>query len=492
MTVEPAQAMCAAAEPSAPPSRRRLGEVGLAFAAAGTGLYLLIGLHGALLLLIGLLAVSYVGFGMVLWAGRQEGALDRRRVLWVAGVLLALALVAAPIESQDVWSYASYGRMVSHYHESPFNHVPSDYPADPIMGRVVRAWQHTPSVYGPVFIATAVPGMWVAGDSPLMARLYFQVLALLAVAAAMWLVDHHTSGSPLALALIGVNPFIVISVVNGAHNDALVGLTVLGAVLLAQRGHWRLCALVLAMGIAIKVAAGLCVLGVAVWVWRWKGWRPAVRLVVWCGLITGGLYLLGGGMVALEPLRNASSQISGGSMWRMLRAPLTSVHRSSGISAGEAAEMATRQLTLVANALALALAGLLIFRSRTKPNLAVVVGLAVFAYGIIGAYVYPWYLAWGLVPLALAWRSRSTVAMALFAGVLHLGFVPDPRSVRLDRPIQGAARSLQKSYIHWWVPVLEILAVIVAIAWTSTETRKRMLQRWPRLVAFSGGHADRP
>lgn len=194
--------------------------------------------------------------------------------------------------------------------------------------------------------------------------------------------------------------------------------------------------------------------------------------------------------MALEPLKKASSQISGGSIWRLLRAPLTSVHRSSGIGASKASELAARQLTMVANVLALGLAGLLIFRNRTKPNPAVVVGLAVFAYGIIGAYVYPWYLAWGLIPLALAWRARSTIAMALFAGVLHLGFVPDPRSVRLDRPIQSAARSLQKSYIHWWVPMLEIVAVVVAIAWTSTETRRWIVERWPRLARLSGGHHE--
>ena len=40
---------------------------------------------------------------------------------------------------------------------------------------------------------------------------------------------------PAAVAIIGLNPLVVVSVVNGAHNDAWVGLLVLVGVLLVDR-----------------------------------------------------------------------------------------------------------------------------------------------------------------------------------------------------------------------------------------------------------------
>ena len=179
------------------PRRARAATWGVVVVVLGTGAYLLVGPHGPLWLLLLLLAAGYAGFAALVWGGRNEGALSRRAVLVATAVLFLLALANPPIESGDVWSYAMYGRMVSTYHDNPYTHVPSDYPTDPVARRVTRIWKSTPSVYGPVFVATAAPGMWLVGTSALGRRLYFQLLALLSVAAAMWLVYRWTGGSAL-------------------------------------------------------------------------------------------------------------------------------------------------------------------------------------------------------------------------------------------------------------------------------------------------------
>ena len=465
------------------PRRARAATWGVVTVVLGTGAYLLVGPHGPLWLLLLLLAAGYAGFAALVWGGRNEGALSRRAVLVATAVLFLLALANPPIESGDVWSYAMYGRMVSTYHDNPYTHVPSDYPTDPVARRVTRIWKSTPSVYGPVFVATAAPGMWLVGTSALCARLNFQLLALLSVAAAMWLVYRWTGGSALALALVGLNPFVVVSVINGAHNDATVGLLVLAGILLAERGHLRWCAVVLAAAVAIKVAAVLCVIGLAVWLWRQRGWRAAVETAGGCLLVTAGLYLLGGGTVAVEPLQHASAQISWGSVWYLARSGITNVSATPGTPAWYASQRAARQLSLIASALAVGLAVLLVFRTRAKSNPPIVVGLAVFAYGLVGPYVLPWYLAWGLIPLALAYRSRSALALLFFAAVLHLGFVPDARAILHNQSSHGLAHSLQSTYIHWVVPTLEVVAVVAALVWTSSEARHRLRARWPRLPA---------
>src|SRR5205085_7125950 len=116
-----------------------------------------------------------------------------------------------------------------------------------------RVWRRTKSVYGPGFTLLSAAGMKVAGSSRLAARLFFQVVAALAIGAVLFLVDRR-GRDPLALAAIGLNPVIVLGVVNNAHNDALVGLPVLGAVLFVASERPVAAGLVAAAGALVKVS----------------------------------------------------------------------------------------------------------------------------------------------------------------------------------------------------------------------------------------------
>lgn len=406
------------------------------------------------------IAVVVVGFTMVLWGGRQPGALKRRTVLVLTGCLMTTAVIAPPTQSRDVWSYAMYGRMVSHYHVNPFTHTPADFARDPIAKRVGSLWRHTASVYGPVWVAISAAGTTLTGTSPLANRLYFEVLAALSVALALWIIDRETQGAPLALALLGVNPLIVISVVNGAHNDATVGLAVLAAVVLAQRQRWRWCAAVLAAAMAIKIAAGLVVLALAAWVYQSKGPRAAARLTLWAAGITGAIYVAGSGGTSLAPLRSASGQISQSSMWNVFPA----------LSASQSGAAWISSLGVIVT---LALTGFLAYRYRAKASPAVVAGLAVLAYGIAAPYVFPWYLAWGMPAVALCYRSRTTLVLLVLAALLAAGLVPDPHSPGALMGIQpgGLGAQFEADYIHRWLPILHWCLAAAVVTWALLPTR---------------------
>jgi hypothetical protein len=362
-----------------------------------------------------------------------------------------------------------YGRIVSQYHENPFTHTPADHPLDPLASRVSDTWFDTPSVYGPVWVAMSAPGTWLAGDSALGDRIYFELLAALSIIAAMALVWRETRGSPLALALLGVNPFVIISVVNGAHNDATVGLLVLAAVMLVERERWRLCGVLLAAAIAIKVAAGLVVPALVLWAWRWKGRDAAVRLAAWSVGATVFIYGVGGGFTGLKPLGRASSQVSRSAIWQPL-ADLTSIYRPPS----------ARLVTAVAEACTLALAGFLAYRYRHKSHPAVVVGLAVLAYGLAASYVLPWYLAWGMVPLALAYRSRTALALLVLSALLTISTIPDPhRSVFVFPAAHSSVvHTLQTFYTDWSLPVVELAGLVLVVLWATTDLPDRMLRMW--------------
>ena len=179
---------------------------------------------------------------------------DVRLVVALIALLMVLAAALPPRGSRDVWSYVMYGRMVSEHGVSPYSHVPNDFPHDPFLQHVGSGWRNTSSVYGPVFIAISAVGSRIAGDSILAARLFQQLLAAGAVSAALALVWRH-SRSPAALVLLGINPIVIGSVVNGGHNDALVGLGVVAATLLTVRKRVIPAGVLLALVALVKVTA---------------------------------------------------------------------------------------------------------------------------------------------------------------------------------------------------------------------------------------------
>jgi hypothetical protein len=161
-----------------------------------------------------------------------------RHAVAAIGVLVALAVVQPPVASHDVWSYLSYGRMVSVHHASPYTHVPADFPHDPFFHLVGHTWRHTPSMYGPAFAAVAGAAAWFSGSSVLVGRLCFQLLSAGALGAILLLVWRRTR-HPGALLAVGLNPVLVLFTVHEGHNDVLLGLAILGAVLLAERERQR-------------------------------------------------------------------------------------------------------------------------------------------------------------------------------------------------------------------------------------------------------------
>ena len=78
----------------------------------------------------GLLALAFAALALALIVGRWRRALRMPIVVALSAVLLVVGVARWPRDSTDVWSYAAYGRMVSHYGASPYRHVPVEYSND--------------------------------------------------------------------------------------------------------------------------------------------------------------------------------------------------------------------------------------------------------------------------------------------------------------------------------------------------------------------------
>ena len=436
----------------------------LAVVAAACTLRLLLPARAPLGWRLGLLLLANLAFGLLLARELRHPLLGRRVVLGVSVGLLAVAVVVPPRESKDLGLYAMYGRIVAEHRENPYTHVPAEHPDDPWYRELHPAWQRTTSLYGPAFIALSAAGMGLAGESHLLGRLFFQGVAALATAAAVVAVGRLTT-SAVAMAMIGLNPLVIVSVVNGGHNDALVGLAVLGGAVLAARRRLASAGVVLGLAVLVKATAGLALLGVAAWVLRRDGARKAAVTACAAGALVLLGYLAAGGRAPVERLQDAQLDVSGASVWDAPRRLLTDERVAEGVpyrTANRGVRHAISRWSMLA---VLGLAGLTLARRVDRLAPAAAAGTALLAYLLLGAYVLPWYLAWGLPALALAWRSPLAWATLGYGALLHLSYVPVSAERYFAAPPLALLEQVQVGLRSVAVPLMCVtVAVLMVVA----------------------------
>jgi hypothetical protein len=380
-----------------------------------------------------------------------ERMLARVPLLVVAGcVVAAVFAFLPPSGSADHLNYAAYGRMVVLGHD-PYSTGASDLPGDPIADAVEPPWREEPSVYGPVATAVQSLAALVGGGS---VRLTVFALALansaafIATAVLLHRSRRHDRVAQLRAALLWtVNPLLLYHLVAGMHVDTLAiacmiaALVTLGdpgrglppggrpAVLPAERPTERPAGLLaglsaggramrgpasgvlLGLGVAVKLNAGLVALGPA-----WALRRSPARLILMAGSATATVlvaYALAGGH-ALDQVRQASRSVSLATPWQLVKVGLQTF-------VGPGAYTLWIQLGWLALLALLAWSLLRTFPEHPGP---VVAAAIVVAYLFAAPYALPWYdgLAFALLALvpATALDGFATARLA----VLSLAYLP--------------------------------------------------------------------
>ncbi len=407
---------------------------------------------------------SVVSVLLVVAAGVLVAALvvleHRRRRLGLAAVAVAIAVttVAAvwtpPRTSNDLWSYEMYGRMVTVHGASPYDHVPAEFRSDPFARRVSPRWMHRASVYGPLFLGVATAGAWVAGPSPLSARLFFQAFAALALLITL-VVVWRTTRSLAALIFLGLNPVLVVIVVNGGHNDALIGLALLTAALLAGRQRPRAAGALIGLAALIKLTAGLALIGLVLWAWRHQLRRFAFTAAATSGLVLviGYLPVLAG---ASHVLGDADKTVTNGSPWNWLVDRLLR-HDAWRNVPNPLAPNATLSAFFYLGAATVILLGVILgWLAARDPRPEPAVGVALAAYPVAAEYAYPWYSAWAL-PVFAANGLSALSGVVWVQSVVLLAALKLPIAVR-GSPTHAALRVLLTDV----APPLLLVAFVVA------------------------------
>jgi hypothetical protein len=358
-------------------------------------------------------AASGILLGLLIVTESRKAILPVGAALVATIVLVGLSISLEPRGSSDVWAYNMYGRIVVEHADNPYEATPSDYPNDPFLQKVRPRWHQTGSVYGPLFTALSAGIAGVAGDSKAAARVGFQLIAGLAVIVSALILGRSTGGAA-SVAAVGLNPVVLLTGINQAHNDTLVGLACLLGVVIATRGRTVAASALVALGVLIKVIALLPLIGLVLWTLRKNGARAALVAGVTAILIIVAGYLAVGGVAALDPLKDVARLESRSSVWGLTRdspEQLDALRLAGGLTI-------TAWSGIVVGALALLFAA----AHLREDSPALAAGSSAAAYLLAGAYVLPWYAAAALPSLALRIRSGMTVLILSHSWLLLLAY----------------------------------------------------------------------
>ena len=394
----------------------------------------------------GLILLTRVWVGFLGHLNRHHG-FPVKRVVLVVVVWAVPLLLAPPLFSRDVYTYAAQGEMVSH-HIDPYSYGPSVLGATPFNQMADATWSRTESPYGPTFleadgILDQASGHEILADLVLLRLLEVAGIALM-VAATPTLARSLRRDPAHAVLLGAGSPLVLLSLVAGEHNDALMlGLLLAGLAVAKRFGTVPgviLCAL--AAGVKSPAALGVLFLG-----WVWAGPAASTRRRIG--------HTAAAGLIALATLEVMA--LVSGTGWGWVRTTTTAGSSFTGVTPINVvartvsivshvlqvpiSTLAARPVFIVLGLLIAVYVGYRLLLRSPRDGVVLCLGLTLLVLALLGPIVWSWYVTWGIVVLAPAAYGRLRTALIVistfwaFAGMtsvhniylrmLHTFFVTD-------------------------------------------------------------------
>jgi hypothetical protein len=309
-------------------------------------------------------------------------------------------------------------------------------------------WSNTESPYGPTFLTADSVLDQASGHQILADLLLLRLLALAGIGlmvAATPTLARSMKRDPAHAVLLGAgSPLVLLALLGGAHNDALmVGLLMAGLAVAKRVGTVPgviLCAL--AAGVKSPAALGVLFLG---WVWAGPG-APVRRRMAHTAL---------SGLIALATMEVVA--LISGTGWGWIRTTSTADASFTGVTPVNVvarvasigshlvqtpiSTMGMRPVfSLVGLAIAVYVGWRQLLRSPEEGPVKTL-GITLLVLALLGPIVWAWYVTWGIVVLAPAAKGRMTSLLIVistfwaFAGLtsvhgilermLHTFIVPD-------------------------------------------------------------------
>lgn len=394
----------------------------------------------------GLILLTRVWLGFLRYLKNNDG-FPVKRVVLVVVVWAVPLLLAPPLFSRDVYTYAAQGEMVTH-HINPYLYGPNVLGSTPFNNFGDPYWAGHESPYGPAFLGVDGVVDQASGHNFLVDLVLLRLLEVAGIAlmvAATPTLARWVKRDPAHAVLLGAgSPLVLMSLLAGDHNDALmVGLLLTGLAVAKRFGTVPgvvVCAL--AAGVKSPAALGVLFLG-----WTWPGPDAPTRRRVGHTALAGLIALTtielvtvvtGFGWGWIKTTMNADSAFTGVT-------PINLVARGASIlSHLFQVPVSTSHFHVVFGVLGMLIAAYVGYRLLLRsPREGVVpcLGMALLVLALLGPIVWAWYVTWGVVLLSTVASGRLRSALIVistfwaFAGVtsvhniymrmIHTFVVPD-------------------------------------------------------------------
>ena len=397
---------------------------------------------------VALLLQAWLILGHDLLAGRDDPhslhGSDPRTLITVLVAWIAPLVLAPPLFSRDVYSYFAQGKVMAaglDPYETGVAVIDGWFEdgVDPM-------WAETPTPYGPAWLLLARGVATVTPEQPALAALIFRLAALAGLALLVIYVPRVASElgiDPSAALWLGVlNPLVVMHVVSGAHNDALMaGLVVMGFALALER-HPALGATAVALAGAVKPIALLALPFIGlIWAGQARqgrlrrsggqpdqeppvdspglaaGWPPRIRAWVLVALITVGVFAVAslvagvglGWLAALDTPGEVRTWLSPATAVGILLGWLTT---AAGLTIDDA--LVVTVVRALGTLAALGIVAWLVLRPEGRSPVRGA-ALAFLTVVLLGPVVQPWYLLWFLPLFAVSGLSPGQLRVTVIA-----------------------------------------------------------------------------
>ncbi|UVO11026.1 polyprenol phosphomannose-dependent alpha 1,6 mannosyltransferase MptB [Mycobacterium sp. SVM_VP21] len=400
-----------------------------------------------------MMALAWLMLGRFALSGKRRmsrGQLDRTLLLWMLPLL-----VAPPMYSKDVYSYLAQSQ-ISRLGLDPYRVGPA-----PALGldhvftlSVPSLWRETPAPYGPLFLWIGRGISALTGENIVTAVLCHRVVVLLGVGLIVWAVPRLAARCGVAevsaLWLGAANPLLLMHLVAGIHNEALMLGLMLTGTEFALRGitaaqpllpplrarqnahNWAPLAELLAGAVLITLSSqvklpSLLALGFVAMALGWR-WGGDLRAFLLAGTSMAALAAAVAGLIGWASGLGFGWVFTLGTanVVRSWMSPPTLIALGTGqvgilLGLGDhttAVLSLTRAIGVLIIAVLVVWLLLVVFNGRLHPvgGLGVALGITVLLFPV----VQPWYLLWAIIPLA-AWATRPNFRVAVIAVTLVVG-----------------------------------------------------------------------